>query len=75
MEGCALPVSTYRTCSAPQHPTVPKAAWARPGVESQFTGPIKSNLSRDLGGHVVLPYFTNEEAEADRGSEFMTPDF
>lgn len=59
----------------PQHPTVHEAAWATLGTELHSVRPIKSNLSRGLGNHLALPYSTNEETEAERGSEFTTLGF
>lgn len=74
MEGWALPVSPYRTSlpapSTPRYTRLLGQAWYR----APFSRPHKSNPSRDLGGHLALPYFTNEEAEVDRVSEFMTLD-
>lgn len=60
----------------PLHPIVREASWARLGTEAHLTGPIKSNPSRDLGGHLALLYFINEETEAERErSEFMIHNF
>lgn len=68
-----FPYSTFRP--HPSTPTVREAAWARLGTELHSVRPITSNLSRGLGNHLALPYFTNEETEAESGSEFTTLGF